>query len=396
MQKKTHVFIMGAKGLRRNYGGWETFVAKLMENWLDESYQFYVPEIVHDKKQETVLTYNGVICPQIQAPQLGGATMVIFAAKAFMWALHKTKREKLSHPIFYILGLRIGPLVYAYRHQLKALGVTVLINPDGMEWKRAKWNSLVKKYFLFSEKTMYRASDLIVCDSQAIERYVKEKYPKLDAETTFIPYGAFVHDDQIIDASTQAFFDTHGIQAKNYYLIVGRFVPENNYELIMKGFMKSSTKKDLIIICNLEMNKFYEALKANTHFDQDPRIKFVGTVYDASMLIKIRNQAYAYLHGHSAGGTNPSLLEALGTSSLNLLYDVDFNREVGRDAALYFNAQPESLSTLINDVETFSLSEIKRRGQIAKSIISSDYTWASIVNRYASAFRVIAERSQSR
>lgn len=387
MQKTTHVFIMGAKGLHRNYGGWETFVSQLLANWQDDSIQFYVPEIVHTKKEETILHFNDVLCPQIQAPQLGGATMVIFAAKAFLWALKVTKKEKLQNPIFYVLGLRIGPLVYLYRHQLKRLGIKVLINPDGMEWKRAKWNILVKKYFLASEKTMYLASDLIVCDSQAIEHYVNDKYPDIKAQTTFIPYGAYPKEDLVLDDKTQLFFDEHQIKAHDYYLIVGRFVPENNFELILKEFMRSKTKKELVIITNLEYNRFYEQLKTSTHFDQDPRIKFVGTVYDAPMLVKIRNQAFAYLHGHSAGGTNPSLLEALGTTNLNLLFDVDFNREVGDASALYFNGELDSLSHLIHQCDDMDEAEIIRRGQMAKSIISSRYTWKSVVDSYANVFK---------
>ena len=114
-------------------------------------------------------------------------------------------------------------------------------------------------------------------------------------------------------------------------------MPENNYETMIAEFMKSTTSKKLVIITNIEKNKFYERLKQKTEFYKDERIKFVGTVYNKDLLKEIRKNAYGYLHGHEVGGTNPSLLEALATTNLNLLLDVGFNREVAMDGALYFN-----------------------------------------------------------
>ena len=118
---------------------------------------------------------------------------------------------------------------------------------------------------------------------------------------------------------------------------MGRFVPENNYEVVIKEFMKSNTKKDLVIITNITKNKFYEKLKENTSFYKDSRIKFVGTVYDQQLLKKIREKAYCYIHGHEVGGTNPSLLESLAMTKINLLLDVGFNREVAMEGAIYFS-----------------------------------------------------------
>ena len=112
-------------------------------------------------------------------------------------------------------------------------------------------------------------------------------------------------------------------------------------------------KKDFVIITNVEHNKFYEELKISTGFEQDKRIKFVGTVYDQELLKKIREQAYAYFHGHEVGGTNPSLLEALASTDLNLLLDVGFNREVAEDGALYWSKEENSLAALIENAEKY-------------------------------------------
>ena len=163
-------------------------------------------------------------------------------------------------------------------------------------------------------------------------------------------------------------------------MFVGRFVPENNYETMITEFMKSNTKKDFVLITNVEQNKFYEQLKEKTGFGKDSRIKFVGTVYDQELLKKIRENAYGYFHGHEVGGTNPSLLEALATTDLNLLLDVGFNKEVAEDSALYFSKEDGMLANLIDN--ELKEDEIKELGNKARKRINSEYTWNKIVDKY--------------
>ena len=165
-------------------------------------------------------------------------------------------------------------------------------------------------------------------------------------------------------------------------------MPENNYETMIKEFMKSDTKKDFVLITNVEQNKFYETLKNDTHFDQDKRIKFVGTVYDQQLLKKIRENAYGYLHGHEVGGTNPSLLEALATTDLNLLLDVGFNKEVGEDGAVYWNKQQGNLSNLINKLENITNEDVQELSMKAKKRIDDEYSWDYIVRKYENYFEV--------
>ena len=157
---------------------------------------------------------------------------------------------------------------------------------------------------------------------------------------------------------------------------------------MIKEFMKSDTKKDFVLITNVEQNKFYETLKNDTHFDQDKRIKFVGTVYDQQLLKKIRENAYGYLHGHEVGGTNPSLLEALATTDLNLLLDVGFNKEVGEDGAVYWNKQQGNLSNLINKLENITNEDVQELSMKAKKRIDDEYSWDYIVRKYENYFEV--------
>ena len=144
--------------------------------------------------------------------------------------------------------------------------------------------------------------------------------------------------------------------------------------------MKSKTKKDFVKITNVEKSKFYEELKEKTNFQNDSRIKFVGTVYNNELLKKIRENAYAYMHGHEVGGTNPSLLEALAATELNLLLDVGFNREVAENSALYFSKAEGNLAKIIdNELEKETIIIL---GQKAKARISSGYKWTTIVDSY--------------
>ena len=151
-------------------------------------------------------------------------------------------------------------------------------------------------------------------------------------------------------------------------------------------FLKSNTTKDFVLITNVEQNKFYEQLRQKTGFDKDSRIKFVGTVYDQELLKKIRENAYGYLHGHEVGGTNPSLLEALASTDLNLLLDVGFNREVGEDGAVYFNKDNMSLANLINKLDNVNEQFIKNKGIQARNRIIKYYTWTHIVKKYEDLF----------
>lgn len=160
----------------------------------------------------------------------------------------------------------------------------------------------------------------------------------------------------------------NGLIAEQYYLVVGRFVPENNYETMIREYMKSQSTKNFAIITNVN-DKFLSELEEKLHFKSDKRIKFVGTVYDQELLMKIRENAYGYLHGHEVGGTNPSLLEALGSTELNLLLDVGFNQEVAKDAAIYWSKKEGHLASVIDKADKISSEKRAEYGRMAKQRI---------------------------
>lgn len=154
---------------------------------------------------------------------------------------------------------------------------------------------------------------------------------------------------------------------------------------MIREFMKSKTDKDLAIITTTN-HMFTKKLEKRLHFRSDKRIKFVGTVYDQDLLKKIRENAYGYLHGHEVGGTNPSLLEALGSTELNLLLQVSFNREVGKNAALYWTKEPGNLAALLDKADTFSREQRTELGKQARKRICEAYRWKHIAAEYEKIF----------
>ena len=380
-----HVFIIGSKGIPAKYGGFETFVEKLTEQQKSKEIKYHVSCLAQDSKE---FEHNGARCFNINVPNIGAAKAVYYDIFALRECIRYIKENKIEKPIIYILACRIGPFVGRYKKQLKKLGGTLFVNPDGHEWKRGKWNAAIRKYWKISEKLMVKHADLLVCDSKNIEKYIKEDYKQYNPKTTFIAYGADMEKSKLSDNDPKLinWYDEKGVKAKEYYLVVGRFVPENNYETMITEFMKSNTKKDFVLITNVEQNKFYEQLKQKTGFDKDSRIKFVGTVYDQELLKKIRENAYGYFHGHEVGGTNPSLLEALATTDLNLLLDVGFNREVSKDGALYFNKQYRNLADLIENLEDITENEREKLGNKAKKRIVEAYSWEYIIASYEGVF----------
>lgn len=396
-----HVFIVGSKSLGA-YGGYETFVNKLTECHQNlEEIKYHVAckangdGCMDETKMEGVVSvsesefiYHNAHCFKIHVPPMGPAGAIYYDVAALNYCCKYIKENEIANPIVYILACRIGPFAAHFKRKIHALGGKVYVNPDGHEWMRAKWPFPVRKYWKISERMMVKHTDLLVCDSKNIEKYIQNEYEKYKPKTTFIAYGAdmsrsILADD---DEKLQNWYREKGLKEKEYYLVVGRFVPENNYETMIREFMKSDTKKDFALITNVEKNKFYEMLKKTTGFEQDSRIKFVGTVYDQELLKKIRENAFVYFHGHEVGGTNPSLIEALSSTDLNLLLDVGFNREVGEEGALYFGKENGKLCQLMKRAESMSEADIKELGQKAYERVKLYYSWDYIAAQYRSLF----------
>lgn len=379
------VFIIGSKGIPACYGGFETFVEQLTRCKMNREIKYHVACMGSGARE---YTYQDARCFEIRVPAIGPAKAVYYDIAAFFHCLSYLRKHPSKSPVVYVLACRIGPFVGFLKRRLKRFGGRLYINPDGHEWMRAKWNRAIRRYWKFSERLMVKHGDLMICDSKNMERYIRETYRRYHPKTTFIAYGVDVARSRLkdTDAKFTEWSGARGLVPGEYYLIVGRFVPENNYETMIREFMKSGTKKKLAIVTNVEENEFYEKLKEKTDFPSDPRICFCGTVYEEELMKKIREKAYGYIHGHEVGGTNPSLLEALGSTDLNLLLDVGFNREVGEKAALYWKKVPGNLAALLERADKMSKEERMVYANLAKQRILNHYSKEKIAKAYEDVF----------
>ena len=405
------VFIVGAKGISY-YGGYESFVQKLLQyNKSENQINYHIAckangegamdverlegavtdnSFIYRPGSSVVgrFTYCGSDCFLVKVKEkIGSAQAIAYDIAALKECIKCISEKDMKGAIVYVLACRVGPFYKKYVRQLHKLGAKVYLNPDGHEWKRAKWSVLVRRYWKESERLMVKYSDLIVCDSIHIEKYICEEYACYRPKTTYISYGAEVRQSALKDTDEKYvnWLRANDLTKGSMYIQVGRLVPENCFETVVREFMKSHTKRKLVIIAT-ENVPFMRELEDKYHYSKDSRIKFAGTVYDSELLMKIREDAYAYIHGHSVGGTNPSLLEALGSTRLNLLNDVCFNREVAEDAAVYWNTEEGSLSNLIDRVDELSEDDLEEYSKRAKCRIRDAYSWEHISDEYRKLF----------
>ena len=280
-----HVFIVGSKSLGA-YGGYETFVYKLTEyNRNSKDLKFHVAckangDGCMDETQlegvtrlsDTEFEFNNTHCFKIKVPNIGSAAAIYYDIAALNMCCQYIEKEHIKNAIVYVLACRIGPFLANFQKRIHKLGGKVYLNPDGHEWMRAKWSLPVRKYWKISEKMMVKHSDFVICDSINIEKYIHECYDgrgikKGNPKTTYIAYGAETRKSMLADDSEKLlnWYKEKGVTPKEYYLVVGRFVPENNYETMIREFMCSKTTKNFVIITNVN-DKFLDELETRLHF----------------------------------------------------------------------------------------------------------------------------------
>ena len=277
-----HVFLVGAKSLGA-YGGYETFVYKLTEyhqNKKNIKYHVACKANGDGCMDETKVggatrindhefEFHNAHCFKIDIPQIGAAQAIYYDVAALDACCKYIKEHKIKNPIVYIMACRIGPFAAHFYKEIHNLGGTVYLNPDGHEWMRAKWSAPIRKYWKISEQMMVKYCDLAICDSVNIEKYIHECYDGKgisgrNPKTTFIAYGADLTLSKLADDDEKLvnWYKEKGLTKKGYYLVVGRFVPENSFEVMIREFMKSKSKKNFAIITNVN-DKFLNELEKN-------------------------------------------------------------------------------------------------------------------------------------
>jgi glycosyltransferase involved in cell wall biosynthesis len=306
-------------------------------------------------------------------------------------ALHRKSAETLSHT-----GLSVAHSIAVARPDvaivfnaanapflppLRAAGIPVATHVDGLEWRRAKWGPTGKKYYLWAERRAVQWSDALIADAAGISDYYRRTY---DADTEQIAYGAPILDGAGADLLPG------WVHPREYHLVVARFEPENHVLEIIKGFSQSSARYPLIVVGSAPFAEQYTAQIADIA-SNDPRIRLVGRVDDQAELDQLYANAMTYLHGHSVGGTNPSLLRAMGAGVQILAFDVDFNREVAGGLARFWSV-PDDIPSLLKEAEA-NPEETIAAGEAARERAAERYQWDDVTDRYEDLARRLARKT---
>jgi glycosyltransferase involved in cell wall biosynthesis len=358
--KKMRIVILGTRGIPNNYGGFEQcadFLARILVQQGHEVIVYCSHNHPFDKSE-----YEGVQLVKCHDPEdkIGTAGQFIYDLNCIL----DSRRQKVD------ILLQLGYTSSSIWNFLIKKNQILVTNMDGLEFKRSKYNSLTKLFLRFAERLAVFHSDHLVADSKGISKYLLEKYKK---DSTFIAYGAEIPS---IDYSNSII--PLGLQTRSYDLVIARLEPENNIEMIIQGWMLSDKKRSLIIVGN-HKTKFGEFLKSKyNHSD----LNFVGAIYDFEALNILRHHSYLYFHGHSVGGTNPSLLEAMASSTLICAHNNAFNNAVLEENGFRFSNSTE-VSHLIN-----SIARENNKAQIENNLglIKNLYSWQSISSKYEELF----------
>jgi glycosyltransferase involved in cell wall biosynthesis len=283
------------------------------------------------------------------------------------------------HAVFsgYDLCLYVNTANGPFGYLTKLFGLKSAINVDGLEWLRPKWKGLGSKYFYWASKTATKAFDVLIADSVEMGKIYEEMF---NVKPEFIAYGANIKEKKNTSKISQ-----FGIEKDDYYLIVGRLIPDNNGELIVKGFFESGSDKKLVIVGDVPYKDEYAQRIKSYACD---RVIFTGYVTDGDVLYDLYANSYCYLHGHEFGGTNPTLLKALAYKCAILAIDTVFSREVllDRKHGVFFKKDEQSVAAQIRLMDRLPLM-VQRLKNIAQNRIKENYTWEKIADQYDELFQ---------
>jgi glycosyltransferase involved in cell wall biosynthesis len=234
---------------------------------------------------------------------------------------------------------------------------------------------LARRYYRWTERVAARWATRLVTDARAMQDYYRSNY---HVDSTFIPYGS-----QVGDPPTTTALDAFGLQPGGYYLVVTRIEPDNNTDLIVREYRRSGIRRPLVVVGSAAYpSDFSRALER----EHDDHVRLVGAVYDSGALNGLYANAYAYLHGHEVGGTNPSLLRAMNGARPCVCLDIVYHREVLGEAGLFFDRAPGSLASILRELEASS-DRADRAGALAAARAAARYRWDAVASAYAALFR---------
>ncbi len=349
------VAILGTQGVPGRYGGFETLVENLLGDNCSSEVEYTVFCSGKNYK-ERKSTYKGANLEYINGFYANGIESVPYDILSMI----KTIGRFDTVLILGVSGCIFLPIYrLLYRKKL-------IVNIDGLEHRRGKWGKFTRNFLKLSETMAVKFADVVIADNKAIQEYVTENYHK---PSTLIAYGYDHVKRNLTDKMQQQMLRKYEIEPNSYAISICRIEPENNVQLICDTF--AATGKSLVFIGNWNHNDYSRNLKKK--YECNSNIRIVTSLYDLDELYALRNNCSCYIHGHSAGGTNPSLVEAMYFGKPILAFDVVYNRETTENAAYYFK-DCEQLTNLYEQLD--------KDGTVMRCIAERRYTWKRISEQY--------------
>lgn len=355
---KLNIAILGTRGIPNHYGGFEHISEYVSEGLVKRGHSVTVYNSdTHPYKEKE---WNGVTIKHCFDPE---GTMG--AAGQFVYDFNCLLDARKGHFDVVLLMGYTSSSIWGKLYPEKS---TIITNMDGLEWKRSKYSRPVRQFLKYAEKLAVKYSQFYISDSLVIKSYLGEKY---NIESKYIPYGADLFSEEEREQP-----NVDEILNEDYFLLMARMEPENNIETILEGFNNSNSPKKFKVLGNTE-NRFGKFIKHK--FMNDERIEFKGAIFDNGRVRALQNNSYLYFHGHSVGGTNPSLLEAMASEALIAAHNNPFNKSVLHTDAFYFT----SANDVRHIVETVQRKETERT-MVSNNLrkIKYQFNWESIIDQY--------------
>jgi len=366
------IALVGTRGAPARYGGFETAVEEVGKRLAARGHDVTV---YCRNPDQTMTEHAGMRL--VNLPALRKKSLETLSHTALSSLHHLAHRADVAL-LFNAANAPFLPLFRLAR-------VPVAVHVDGLEWRRGKWGPAGRSYYLRCERLAVRLADELIADAVGIQDYYRDRY---GAHSVYIAYGAPILHDPASDRLAEVELEPHG-----YHLVVARLEPENNVDAVMLGYTASAAQLPLVIVGSVphaspHLQRLHQIAR------DDPRIRMLGGVYDQDLLDQLYAGCASYLHGHSVGGTNPSLLRAMGAAAPVLAIDVNFNREVLGETGRFW-AAPGDVTRLVEDVEAHPATE-RARGRRGQRSAAERYQWDDVAERYEQLCVDLAKRRRAR
>ena len=378
------IAIIGCRGIPAKYGGFETFAQGLTENLVKNGYDITV-SCEYEPLQSRKDNYKGAKLEYFPVkPPKNYFLRKIYENLSDIYFLIKLSRK---HQLIYFLGIEVG--MFLFIPKILNRKSQVIVNIDGVMWQRSKF-SLLERWLLKINHDMATVfADKIIVDAQAMKNYVDKKY--LD-KTSYLSYGIGIPERVTWNGESLKLLKTYTsveMSPGDYYLVVARLEPENNIHTIIDAFAQAEIPIPLLVVGDFTSEAYKEEIEAIAEECTQPGVIFLGSIYNQKLLDMLRQNCCAYIHGHSVGGTNPSLLEAAISRNIIIAHDNQFNREVCGTSAVYFKNEIE-LSRKMKSVYKHQQSYLKLKDDVYYRV-KTNYLWDRITEGYLSLFQIINE-----